>query len=84
MSLCARTSYHFPLGLGGHAGVAVHQRLGRLWERVGDTVAEALAQTGSEVEEEEQEQEEEEEMQRVKYAYISLSTTKIRLVGFER
>lgn len=24
------------------------QRLGRLWKRVGDTVAEALAQTGSE------------------------------------
>lgn len=41
-------SHHFPLGLGGHAGVAVHQRLGGLWERVGDAVAEALAQTGSE------------------------------------
>lgn len=40
-------SYHFPLGLGRHAGVAVNQRLRRLWERVGDAVTEALAQTGS-------------------------------------
>lgn len=46
--LMCKRSYHFPLGLGGHAGVAVDQRLGRLWKRVGDTVAEALAQTGSE------------------------------------
>lgn len=40
-------SHHFPLGLRRHAGVAVHQRLGRLWEGVGDAVAEALAQAGS-------------------------------------
>lgn len=40
-------SYHFPLRLGRHAGVTVHQRLGRLWERVGDTVTETLAQTSS-------------------------------------
>lgn len=40
-------SYHFPLRLGRHAGVTVHQRLGRLWERVGDAVTETLAQTSS-------------------------------------
>lgn len=48
MSLRAISPYHFPLGLGRHAGVAVNQGLGGLWKRVGDAVAEALAQTGSE------------------------------------
>lgn len=43
----ALQSHHFPLCLGRHAGVTVHQRLGRLWERVGDAVTEALAQTSS-------------------------------------
>lgn len=78
--LVCKTSYHFPLGLGGHAGVAVHQRLGGLWERVGDTVAEALAQTSSE----EEEQDGEEEVQCRKYANIIVTTTKIRLVGSKR
>lgn len=45
--LMCNNSYHFPLCLGWHAGVAVHQRLGRLWERVGDAVTETLAQTSS-------------------------------------
>lgn len=47
--LCTRAlqSHHFPLSLGRHAGVTVHQRLGGLWERVGDAVAETLTQTGS-------------------------------------
>lgn len=42
--LMCNNSYHFPLCLGRHAGVTVHQRLGWLWERVGDAVAETLAQ----------------------------------------
>lgn len=56
----------------------MHQRLSGLWERVGDTVAEALAQTGSgEEEEEEEEQEGEEEMQCQKYANMIVMTTQI-------
>lgn len=46
--LMCNNSYHFPLCHGRHAGVTVHQGLGGLWERVGDAVAETLAQTGSE------------------------------------
>lgn len=45
--LMCNNSYHFPLCLGRHAGVTVHQRLGRLWERVGNAVTETLAQTSS-------------------------------------
>lgn len=45
--LTCNNSYHFPLCLGRHAGVAVHQRLRWLWERVGDAVTETLAQTSS-------------------------------------
>lgn len=45
--LMCHKSYHFPLRLGRHAGVTVHQGLGRLWERVGDAVTETLTQTGS-------------------------------------
>lgn len=45
--LMCNNSYHFPLCLGRHAGVTVHQRLGWLWERVGDAVAETLAQASS-------------------------------------
>lgn len=40
-------SHHFPLCLGRHTGITVHQRLSWLWECVGDTVTETLAQTSS-------------------------------------
>lgn len=45
--LMCNNSHHFPLCLGRHAGIAVHQRLGWLWECVGDTVTETLAQASS-------------------------------------
>lgn len=45
--LMCNNSHHFPLCLGRHTGITVHQRLSWLWECVGDTVTETLAQTSS-------------------------------------